>query len=407
MKFIHVADVHLDSKTVGIKQFYGQSSLCISELVQKAFVSLIDLAIDEKVDFVIIAGDLFDSNWKDYAIGLFFIDQIKRLSCPVYYIRGNHDSENRLMKSLPYPQNLYLFESNQPQTIIHESLKIALHGQSYSHYHIQDDLVESYPPALSGYFNIGILHSSGSKKNGEPPYAPYDELILKSKGYHYWALGHIHQNQIVSTNPLSIYSGVIQGRHIKETGPKGCYLITVDEREIKNVDFCSLATAVWLKIELELSEITNIQNLKLMFLHRLESLLNETKEPILILRLIFIGHNNLERSFSAYLDEWVHTFYCWITEGFTRKIYLERIVDFTKQKNTTRAFNPLAASILDRINIKEKNQDIVDLFEKERNVFNKKIPQEALGLESFEENQNEIPNELKVYLERLFDEVNQ
>lgn len=407
MKFIHVADVHLDSQTIGLKNFYGQSPLSIPELVQKAFVSLIDLAIEQSVDFIIIAGDLFDCNWKDYAIGLFFINQIQRLNCPIYYIRGNHDSENRLLKSLPYPNHFYLFESEKPQTIINEGLKIAVHGQSYGHYHIQEDLTVEYPSALKGYFNIGILHTSGSKKNGELPYAPYDEYSLKSKNYDYWALGHLHQNQIVTTSPFIIYSGSIQGRQVKELGVKGCYLITVEDQEVKKIDFCPLSTAIWQKKEINLTEVRHLSSLKIVFLQLLDALLKETKEPILILRLIFNGENRLEKSISAHLEEWMHTFYCWIAEHTTRKVYLERLVDLSKTKSNKSedSLNSFARPFLDDITSEEKKEAVMSLCTKGWEALSKKIPEEVFRLDPLYDYQDGFDNELKHYLESLFTEV--
>lgn len=335
MKFLHAADLHLDSLSVGLKTFYGQEPLSISQAVQQAFRSLIDLALKEEVDFVVFAGDLFDVNWRDYSVGLFFIQEIKRLICPIYAIRGNHDSENRLIKELPYPENFYFLDSEKPQTILNHKLKLAIHGQSYYHYHIKEDLAANYPKAVDGYFNLGILHTSGPSQNGESPYSPYDTLALQQKSYDYWALGHIHHFKIVSTEPHIVYSGAIQGRQIKEDQSKGCCIVTVNSNKKIKVDFNCLAKTQWEKIQLNITDIKTEKELKVEFLTQVHKKIQNQIADAFVLRITFLGESSLEKSLALHEDYWRNIFYCWLQEINSFRFYIEKAIDLTSIPQST------------------------------------------------------------------------
>ncbi len=326
MKFIHAADVHLDSLSTGLRKFYGTNPISISEATQQAFTALVDLALLEKVDFLLIAGDLFDSNWKDYSLGLFFIEEIKRLSCPIYYLRGNHDSENRLLKKLPFPEHLKEIPSKEPKTYLLDELKVAIHGQSYSHYHTKEDLSESYPNSIDGYFNIGLLHTSGDVKLGTSPYAPYKTDSLIKKGYDYWALGHLHDFQVLSKSPHIVYSGNVQGRHIKETGQKGCCLVSSDDEGSVEVEFRPLSQIAWEKIEINLSKVKTEDELKNQLIAQLRASFNSyfKSEMQVIVRFQFVGIAYLEKSLQSDLAHYEHQIHCWLEEDFKGAVYLEK-----------------------------------------------------------------------------------
>ncbi len=412
MKFLHAADLHLDSLSVGLKTFYGQEPLSISQAVQQAFCSLIDLALKEEVDFIVFAGDLFDVNWRDYSVGLFFIQEIKRLTCPIYAIRGNHDSENRLIKELPYPKNFYFLDSDKPETILNQKLKLAIHGQSYYHYHIRDDLAAKYPKAVDGYFNLGILHTSGPFQNGESPYSPYDTLALQQKSYDYWALGHMHHFKIVSTEPHIVYSGAIQGRQIKEDQSKGCCIVTVNPNKKIKVDFKCLAKTQWEKIELNITDIKNEKELKDEFLAQVLKKVQNQKVDTFVLRIYFIGKSHLEKSLALHEDYWRNILYCWLQELNLFRFYIEKAVDFTtlpqsleKETLFTPLYQFLSNNSLSGDEISKLEQM---LFEEKQNIKGK-VPIEyhhyewAINSNSQQVNPNFISS-VKSYIEKKIKE---
>ena len=231
MKFIHTADIHLDSPLRGLTRYPGAPAEEIRGATREALKNLVKLAIDESVDFVIIAGDVYDGDWRDYNTGLFFVEQMLRLdraNIPVYLLKGNHDAKCQITKFLELPKNVHEFDTKKPNTFTIEPLKVALHGQGYHTQAVLENLAIAYPPPRDGYFNIGVLHTSATGREGHENYAPCGLADLLAKNYDYWALGHVHNREILNESPYIIFSGNLQGRHIRETGEKGCTIVSVD-----------------------------------------------------------------------------------------------------------------------------------------------------------------------------------
>lgn len=247
-KFIHAADIHLDSPRGGLDSIADAPADDIRHAPRRALENLVQFAIDEEVRFVLIAGDLYDSDWKDFRTGLFFIGQMVRLrdaGISVYMIAGNHDAANKMTKTLVLPDNVHLFSERRPETKRIDDLDVAIHGQSFAQAAVIDDLSAGYPAYLPGMFNIGLLHTCATKSGEHERYAPCTLDGLRSKEYQYWALGHIHKREELCCDPLIVFSGNLQGRHIRETGPKGCYLVTVDDRGVATADFRALDVLRW------------------------------------------------------------------------------------------------------------------------------------------------------------------
>ncbi|WP_174800786.1 metallophosphoesterase family protein [Martelella limonii] len=231
-RFIHAADLHLGSPLSGLALKDRQIAERFAAAGRDAFTALIDVAIARGVDFMVIAGDVYDGAWRDNSIGLFFNREIARLSraaIPVYFLRGNHDAESIVTRTIAMPAGVNEFSTRKPETYIIESLKVALHGQGFAERVASDNLALSYPPAVPGHFNIGVLHTSLSGRPPHAVYAPCTPADLASRGYDYWALGHVHAFEEVSREPLTIYPGNLQGRNIRETGAKGAVLVTVED----------------------------------------------------------------------------------------------------------------------------------------------------------------------------------
>lgn len=231
-RFIHAADLHLGSPLSGLMLKDRQMAERFAAAGRAAFSALIEYALAEKVDFLVIAGDVYDGAWKDNHIGLFFNREIARLSragIPVYFLRGNHDAESIVTRTIAMPEGVHEFSTRKPQTFVLDDLKVALHGQGFAERVASDNLALSYPAALPGHFNIGVLHTSLSGRPPHAVYAPCSVADLAARGYDYWALGHVHAFEAVSTDPPVIYPGNLQGRNIRETGPKGVVLVTVED----------------------------------------------------------------------------------------------------------------------------------------------------------------------------------
>ena len=242
-RFIHAADIHLDSPLRGLESYPDAPVEQIRGAARRAFDNLVALAIEERAAFVLLAGDLFDGDWKDYNTGLFFTHRMGRLrekGIGVFLVSGNHDAASSLTRALSLPDNVTLFSHRKPETRTLEDLGVAIHGQSFAGRSVTDDLSQGYPQALPGLCNIGLLHTSLTGRAGHEPYAPCTLEGLVSKGYDYWALGHVHQREVVRIDPWVVFSGNIQGRHIREAGAKGCHVVTVEDGRITDVSFREL-----------------------------------------------------------------------------------------------------------------------------------------------------------------------
>jgi DNA repair exonuclease SbcCD nuclease subunit len=262
-RFIHTADIHLDSPLKGLEAHEDAPIKEIRGATRRAFDNLIDLAIEEEIAFVLIAGDLYDGDWKDYNTGLYFANRMGRLEkagIRAFIVSGNHDAASNTTKAMPLPKNCHLFKPKDPESIKLDDLGVIIHGQSYASKAVTDNLASGYPQNESGYFNIGLLHTSLTGRENHENYAPCSLDELTSKGYGYWALGHVHKREVVAEDPKVIFPGNIQGRHIKETGPKGATLVTVEDGRIVEVEERQLDVLQWAICEVDLSDCETIES---------------------------------------------------------------------------------------------------------------------------------------------------
>ena len=247
-KFIHAADIHLDSPLRGLERYEGAPEH-IRNATRQAFDNLIGLAIDEAVDFILIAGDLYDDDWRDYNTGLYFatrMNHLREAGIQVFIVRGNHDAANHMTRALSLPDNVHVFSHEEPETLILEDLGVAIHGQSFATKAVTDNIARAYPEPQRGFLNIGLLHTALEGREGHEPYAPCSVMELIFKGYDYWALGHVHRREVINEgSPWIVYPGNLQARHINEEGAKGCTLVTFEDGQIKSLEERHLDVLRW------------------------------------------------------------------------------------------------------------------------------------------------------------------
>ncbi len=248
LKFIHAADIHLDSPLKGLERYEGAPVEEVRQATRRAMENLVQLAIDQAAAFVLIAGDLYDGDWRDQRTGLFFVAQMAKLreaGIRVFVIAGNHDAANKMTRTLPLPDNVHMFSHRKPETVVLDELGIAVHGQSFARAAVTTDLSANYPAAVTGMFNVGLLHTSATGREGHENYSPCTLDGLRAKQYDYWALGHVHAREVLCEEPWVVFPGNVQGRHIRETGPKGCTLVTVDDRSHATLEPYHLDVLRW------------------------------------------------------------------------------------------------------------------------------------------------------------------
>ena len=301
MKFLHAADIHLDSPLRGLDRYEGAPVDEIRNATRRALENLVALAIEEEVNFVILAGDLFDGDWPDFNTGLFFVRQMARLAernIAVYAVRGNHDAESKITRKLPWPHNVHFFSSRKPESLVVEGCDAVLHGQSFAGRDVKEDLAAAYPSAAPGKINIGVLHTSLDGREGHAGYAPTKLDVLRSRGYDYWALGHVHKREVVHRDPLVVFPGNLQGRHIKETGDKGCQLVTLESGRLR-AEHRPLDVFRWASVTVDIEGATSLDDVLVSSAAQFDKALAEADGRPVAVRVSLVGRGPAHQLLAA------------------------------------------------------------------------------------------------------------
>jgi DNA repair protein SbcD/Mre11 len=329
VKFIHAADVHLDSPLRGLERYEGAPLAALRGATRRAFENLIELALAQAVDLVLLAGDLYDGEWKDYRTGLFFAQQMARLQAaniPVLIIAGNHDAASQITKVLRLPKNVHVCATAAPETRYFDQLGIAVHGQGFATRAVTVDLSSAYPLAEAGLFNIGLLHTALDGRPGHEPYAPCSVAGLRTRGYHYWALGHIHQRSIVNKEPWIVYPGNLQGRHSRETGAKGAVLVEVNNGAVERVTFHPLDVVRWAQCAVDVSSASTFDDCYAQLEPALRTAIPPAEERLLAVRVRLTGRSALHSQLHSRHEHFVNEVRALATSLGVGTLWLERVV---------------------------------------------------------------------------------
>ncbi len=297
MRFIHASDLHIDSPLRGLDRYEGAPVARLRTATRAALERLVDMAVAERVDFVLLAGDIYDRDWQDFHTGLFFREQmvpLDRANIRVFIVQGNHDAQGVITRQLILPPNVTVFSSRTAQVFRIDELAVAIHGRSFPDRAVDEDLVPSYPAPVPDFFNIGMLHTSLNGRVGHDTYAPTDLATLLAKGYDYWALGHVHAREVVSEVPRVVFPGNLQGRHANETGAKGCELVTVEAGRI-DAEFVALDVVRWSQVVVPLHGLDRLEALGDAFREALEPVLVGAADRLHAVRVTLRGSTALHR----------------------------------------------------------------------------------------------------------------
>ncbi|MBF0232423.1 MAG: DNA repair exonuclease [Desulfamplus sp.] len=380
VKFIHTADIHIDSPLKGLESHEDAPVDQIRTATRRAFDNLIELAIEEQVDFILIAGDLYDGDWKDYNTGIFFasrMGQLNRAGIKVFIVSGNHDAASQITRNMPLPENVTLFSSRKPHSIKLDNLGVVIHGQSYSSLAVTENLASKYPQNYSGYFNIGLLHTSLTGREGHENYAPCSLDDLKSKGYDYWALGHIHKREIICEDPWIIFAGNIQGRHIRETGAKGATLVTLEDGRVANIKELELDVLRWSICHIDLSKCERTDSVNEAVRQSFEQEIDLANGKSVAARLVLVGKSPLHAQLLDRTAQWTEEFRG-IAAGLG-DVWLEEVKFHTSRKISLEEVfgeNTPIAGLLQSIQNLELNGDTIFDLVPELSVLKSKLPAE-------------------------------
>ena len=329
MHFLHCADLHLDSPLRGLERYEGAPAQDMRDATRRAFVNVVDVALEREVAFVLLAGDVFDGDWLDFNSGLFFANQLRRLAdaaVRVFIVRGNHDALSKISKSVPLPKNVHVFKSARPTSVIDEVLGIAIHGQSFATGVVSDDLAAQYPDARPGLLNIGLLHTALAGREGHESYAPTTPERLAAKGYQYWALGHVHAREVVRERPWIVFPGNIQGRHARELGAKGCVVVEGDADDgIRSVEFVATDVARWQHLKVDATDLGQIDDLQAAVELAVRDAVRDAGDRLLAVRLSITGRTPLHGALVGRPDAFRAQVCAWLNEASGGAAWLEKI----------------------------------------------------------------------------------
>ncbi|SEO69526.1 DNA repair exonuclease SbcCD nuclease subunit [Amphibacillus marinus] len=277
IKFIHTADLHLDSP------FKGMNTLpaALYDQLKKSTFAVLDrlvkLAIEEAVDFIIIVGDLFDETVQSVYAQIQFLKACQRLeqaNIAVYLSYGNHDYRQVNQSLLQYPDNTHLFIQGDVEEKIfkkNEQTIVSIQGFSYLERALLADKTSEFKKHPGATYFIGMLHGSTGQSDHHDRYAPFQLQQLKTKGFDYWALGHIHLRQQLTKEPPIVYPGNTQGRSTKETGEKGCYVVKIDKHEAQ-LQFKPLHSVRFEQLEIDVSTCNQLDQFYLLLSQTIKTL---------------------------------------------------------------------------------------------------------------------------------------
>jgi DNA repair protein SbcD/Mre11 len=379
-RFLHAADIHLDSPLRGLRARSEEAAGQFAQASRKAFCNLVDAAIDRDAAFVIIAGDLYDGDWKDYATGQFFVREAARLAragVRLFVVRGNHDAASEISRALPRPDNLHQFSTRKVDSVEIAEFSVVLHGRSFAQRHVADNMAGDFPAARPGWCNIGILHTSLTGRDGHDVYAPCSLDDLLRVGYQYWALGHVHAREVVHADPPVVFPGNLQGRHAREAGPKGATLVTVDNNVVTGLEALELDAARWECPGLDIAGLSDEQALHDAVRAAVAPLVGACEGRPLALRLRLTGATDLHPRLLAERERFAEDLQA-IAFMLSDQVWVEKLIVETRAPATAGTLGLPLADLEDAFATAAARPEFRRDLEAHLELIRSKAPREAL-----------------------------
>jgi exonuclease SbcD len=373
IRFIHTADLHLDSPFKGMTGLPTDRLSSLRDSTFAAFTKLIEHAVKTKPDFVLIVGDIYDGEDRSLRTQMKFREGMAKLDAadiPVFLSHGNHDHLSGRWTRFDLPSNVHVFDENVETVRLNvNNQEVFIYGFSYKERHIRDKEIDRYPIAEDqDAFHIGMLHGSLAGDETHAVYAPFTKSELLAKQYDYWALGHIHLRQQLHESPPIVYPGNIQGRHRNERGIKGFYEVELSKTRT-SLRFIPASAIVFDRLELSCAGIGHANEWLMACSEALESFKEHNGAGIVELLMTDID-SEAENLFSqSPKEEWLEVLRDFVGES-EPYVWVQRIT-FANQFNQSIASSALMQSVVGMIDgwTKEDWKDVLkDVYQHARGV---------------------------------------
>ena len=301
-RFVHSADLHLDSPFKGIRKTEPQVAKILRRATFDAYERVIDLCIDRHVDALLVAGDIFDSADRSLAAQIQFVRGLERLNnagIQAFLCHGNHDPLDGWGSRLTMPSNVHQFGDRVEAVPIDPTLAAGpvVCGISYPTQDMRRSLLPRFPVRERGRFTIGLLHANVGTSTQHEDYAPCTLDDLAATEYDYWALGHVHTRAILREQaPMVVYPGNTQGRNPNERGQRGVFVVDVDDHGTISSEFVAVDTVRWEQLDVPIEGIEDESVLFNRLEALVEGLLNQADERHVVYRIDLVGRGAIHES---------------------------------------------------------------------------------------------------------------
>jgi DNA repair protein SbcD/Mre11 len=313
-RFLHAGDLHLDSPITGLSAVAPKAVLdVLRAATTDAWRSIVRTAIDESVDFVLIAGDVFEVANPTLLGQTRFRDGLAELAgqgIRSYVVHGNHDplDGKAWSASLTFPDLAHRFGTAAGESVVFErdGQPVArIHGRSYPTAAVRENYADGFRAGADPLFEIGLLHTNVGDRPDHANYAPCSVEDLRAAGMDYWALGHIHQPSVVLADPPALYSGIPQGRDPGELGERGCWLVSVDDSHRVAHRFVPTDHVRWSPLSVDIAELATDEALRTACREAIEGAIAGAAGRSLIIRMRLVGRGPLHATLlrTGYVDD--------------------------------------------------------------------------------------------------------
>ncbi|MDP9244742.1 MAG: DNA repair exonuclease [Chloroflexota bacterium] len=311
--FLHTGDLHLDSPFEGLSAEAPPEVLALlRSATTDAWRAVVRSAIEARVDFVVVAGDIFEGASPTLLGQTRFRDGLANLAdagIASFVVHGNHDplDGHSWAPSLDFPGVVHRFGTDAVEAVPHlrAGREIArIHGRSYPRSVVSENYALGFRADPAAPFSIGLLHTNVGDRPGHANYAPCSVDDLRASGMDYWALGHVHQPGQVAADPPALYCGIPQGRDPGELGPRGCYIVEVDAAGRATPGFVATDLVRWHPLELAIDGLADDEALMRAFREEVGIALDAADGRSLVVRGRLTGRGALHGALArpGYLD---------------------------------------------------------------------------------------------------------